>query len=83
LALFVLCEVYSKEITKVMDLVYIFTEPFLFRENVDLVIWWKWMKLGCVVGIKVGCLTNMMRVLKGFIEISLRLRCVVWNEGGG
>ena len=40
------------------------------------------MKLGCVVGSKVGCLTNMMRVLKGFNEVGLRLRCVVWNEGG-
>ena len=40
------------------------------------------MKFGCVVGSEVGCLTNMMRILKGFIEVSLWLRCVVWNEGG-
>ena len=82
LALVVLFNVHSKEIMKVMDLVYLITEILPFRGNVDLIIWWKWMKFECVVGIEVWFLTNVIWMLKGFIEGGLRLRCVVWDKGG-
>jgi hypothetical protein len=44
---------HSKEITKIMDLVYFITELLFFRGNVEGIIGLVWKSWVCVVGIVV------------------------------